>query len=86
MLAEILEDVSIGAFDDDEKDDGAMHCMLVVAGYGGTLMNGETAKMLDGYDKSVLKNHRLFDCTVVKDKEVYVHAVLKSTGRTAAII
>ena len=62
--------------------------MLVATGYGGKLTNGNTVKMLDGYDKSILKNHKLFDCKVVKDDngEVYVHAVMKKSGKTVAVI
>ena len=88
LLSDILGDISIGAFDDGESEDGALHCMLVATGYGGKLTNGNTVKMLDGYDKSILKNHKLFDCKVVKDDngEVYVHAVMKKSGKTVAVI
>lgn len=88
LMSDILGDISIGAFEDDKCKDGALHCILVIAGCSGKLTNGEKAKMLDGYDRSILKNHRLFDCKVIKDGkgEVYVHAVMKKTGKTVAVI
>jgi len=86
LLSDIMGDISIGAFEDDKRKDGALHCMLVAAGCGGKLTNGDTVKMLDGYDMSILKNHRLFDCKVVRSDDVHIHAILKENGKTVAVI